>query len=171
MIRSHCVRNIYATILTITLGNIFVSFQSQNDGFGLSFGNTGDDVVHEQFRKVKTYKGGFGAIGNILPSFGLHSSSASSSSSFGTKQSSSFSAASGNSINTNSNRRPCTNKPKAILNASTKCSIVTNSCIVQCLDNYQFPSGDSKMKMLCDDGEWTLENIEWSDKLACERKR
>lgn len=64
----------------------------------------------------------------------------------------------------------CTNKPKAILNASTKCSLVTKSCIVQCLNNYQLPNGESKAKIYCNAGEWALENLEWTDKLACERE-
>lgn len=64
----------------------------------------------------------------------------------------------------------CTHKPKGILNASTKCSLVTKSCIVQCMNNYQLPNGETKAKLYCNAGQWALENLDWTDKLACERK-
>lgn len=67
-------------------------------------------------------------------------------------------------------QKMCTNKPKTILNASTKCSLVTKSCNVQCLNNYALPDGQTKAKIFCNDGEWTLENLPWTDKLACERE-
>lgn len=64
----------------------------------------------------------------------------------------------------------CTNKPKSILNASTKCSLVTKTCTVQCLNNFQLPNGEAKAKIYCNNGEWALENLDWTDKLACERE-
>lgn len=68
-------------------------------------------------------------------------------------------------------KKVCTTKPKTILNASMKCSIVSNSCNVQCLNNYQLPNGETKTKMICKDGVWSLENLELTEKVACERKK
>lgn len=68
-------------------------------------------------------------------------------------------------------RKTCTQKPKSIINASVKCTIITNTCKAKCIEGYQFPNGETYMKVICDAGEWTLENLEWSDTLACERKR
>lgn len=101
------------------------------------------------------------------------SSSRSSSSSYGGSFSSSQSSSSSSS---NSGGgyvkvgRPCTSKPKEIANTIAQCSLVTNNCMYQCLDGHHFPTGDTKIKMICNDGEWVLENIEWNDKIACERK-
>lgn len=67
------------------------------------------------------------------------------------------------------NQKSCTNKPKPILNAVTQCSIVTNSCVAKCIANYQFPNGETKVKIGCETGEWVLEKLDWTDKLACER--
>lgn len=64
----------------------------------------------------------------------------------------------------------CTQKPKAIPNAKTQCSLTTKTCTVQCFSDYQLPNGETKAKMYCNNGDWALENLEWSDKLACERK-
>lgn len=64
----------------------------------------------------------------------------------------------------------CPTEPKSILNAYTKCSISTNNCIVECLKDYQFPNGQAKAKLICSSGQWVLENLDWTEKLACERK-
>lgn len=64
----------------------------------------------------------------------------------------------------------CFTEPKSILNALTKCSMTTNNCIVECINNYQFPNGQTKAKLLCSAGQWILENLDWTEKLACERK-
>lgn len=63
----------------------------------------------------------------------------------------------------------CTTKPQSILNASTRCTVGANSCTVQCMNGYQFPNGQTKARMTCTNEEWILENLEWSNKLACER--
>lgn len=67
-------------------------------------------------------------------------------------------------------RKTCTKKPKAITNASVKCTLLTNTCKAKCIENYQFPSGETMLKVICDAGEWALEKLEWSKNLACERK-
>lgn len=67
--------------------------------------------------------------------------------------------------------KACSTKPKSLLNASTRCTQGTNNCMVQCLDNYQLPNGETKARMICKNGEWVLENLDWTDKLACERKK
>lgn len=66
--------------------------------------------------------------------------------------------------------RPCTSKPREIANTIAQCSLVTNVCVYQCLDEHHFPTGDTKMKIICNDGEWVFEDTEWNDKIACERK-
>lgn len=63
----------------------------------------------------------------------------------------------------------CRTKPQSILNASTRCTVGTGTCMVQCMNGYQFPNGETKAKMICTNDEWILENLEWSTKLACER--
>lgn len=68
---------------------------------------------------------------------------------------------------TNSNA--CRTKPQSILNASTRCTVGAGTCMVQCMNGYQFPNGETKAKMICTNDEWILENLEWSTKLACER--
>lgn len=67
------------------------------------------------------------------------------------------------------NSNACTTKPQSILNASTRCTVGANTCMVQCMNGYQFPNGETKARMICTNEEWTLENLEWSNKLACER--
>lgn len=146
---------------------------SQNDGYG--HGSFGNNDVEEPFIKRTAYTTSSRPYMNQVPAYSLQGSSASASSSSGSYSGpgfgSSYSPANSNSFSSNAVGKPCTEKPKSILNALTKCSIVSNSCMVQCLDGYQFPNGDLKKKMLCEDGEWTLEKTEWSDKLACERKK
>lgn len=66
--------------------------------------------------------------------------------------------------------KACTKKPKAIINASVKCTLLTNTCKAKCQPNYQFPNGETMLNIICDAGEWTLEKLEWSNNLACERK-
>lgn len=71
---------------------------------------------------------------------------------------------------TQPDEKMCTNKPKTILNAKTHCSLVTKTCDVKCKNNYQLPNGETKGKIYCNAGEWTLEKLDWTDNLACERK-
>lgn len=82
----------------------------------------------------------------------------------------SHASASSYSKSVNYNGRVCTSEPKAIANAETRCQSA-QTCVAQCLNGYQFPTGDKKMRIVCEAGEWALERSEWSDKLACERKR
>lgn len=115
---------------------------------------------------------GSGSYGAQQPANNFYSSSSSSSESgyvgsFGSSQSSSSSSSGGGYVEVG---RPCTSKPRDIANSIAQCSLVTNACVYQCLDGYHFLTGDTKMKMVCNDGEWVLENNEWNDKIACERK-
>ncbi|XP_031619378.1 hemocytin isoform X2 [Contarinia nasturtii] len=64
--------------------------------------------------------------------------------------------------------RTCQDIPRTILNASKRCSIVSKTCTIECLNNYQLPNGETKAKQYCADGTWLLENLDWTDKLACE---
>lgn len=136
--------------------------------------------MKEIFTKKKTFNVGSDSYGaqqpanNFYSSGGSDSSSLSSSSSssssygsFSSSQSSSSSNSGGGYVNVG---RPCTSRPREIANTITQCSLVTNACVYQCLDGHQFPTGDIKMKMICNDGDWVFENIEWNDKIACERK-
>lgn len=69
------------------------------------------------------------------------------------------------------NVRPvCTKKPKTIMNASVRCTLMTNTCKAVCKEGYQFPTGETLLNVICDAGEWSLEKYEWSDKLSCERE-
>lgn len=109
--------------------------------------------VQDEFHRTQTYKTSSGLY-DKMKSMIYSSSSASSSSS----------SLSSGSVEV------CTHKPKSILNASIKCSLVSKTCVAHCFDDYQFPNGERKLKINCEAGEWSLERLEWSDKLACERK-
>lgn len=69
------------------------------------------------------------------------------------------------------NPSACTSKPKSILNAELRGNSGGNIFMVNCMKNYQFPNGETKAKMICTNNEWALENQEWNDQLACERKQ
>lgn len=150
--------------------------------------STDGNEIHEIFYKKNAYKTG---TGFKFPSFSSSSSSSSSGSSSGSNygnnpslsssysQSSSYSSGLGGSINQpavqlapyGQQAQPiCSTKPKSILNASTKCNLGTNTCMVQCLNSYRLPNGETMAKMICNNGEWVLEKLDWTEKLACERK-
>lgn len=67
-------------------------------------------------------------------------------------------------------RSVCTKKPKTIMNAAVRCTLITNTCKAVCKEGYQFPTGETLLNVICDAGEWSLEKYEWSDKLSCERE-
>lgn len=67
-------------------------------------------------------------------------------------------------------RLVCTKKPKTIMNASIRCTLMSNTCKAVCKEGYQFPTGETLLNVICDAGEWSLEKYEWSDKLSCERE-
>lgn len=67
-------------------------------------------------------------------------------------------------------RSVCTKKPKTIMNASVRCTLMSNTCKAVCKEGYQFPTGETLLNVLCEGGEWSLEKYEWSDKLSCERE-
>lgn len=67
-------------------------------------------------------------------------------------------------------RRVCVKKPKNIMNAAVKCTLIGNKCTAKCSDGYQFPTGETSLRVLCSEGEWSLEKYEWNDDLSCERK-
>lgn len=137
--------------------------------------------VHEVFYKKNAYKTGTGFKEYNSPSYSGSSSSSSSSSASGygsyPSQSSPYSKVS--SYNSGQpvhlapygqeTRQTCSPKPKTILNASTRCTQGTSTCMVQCLENYQLPNGETMARMICNNGEWVLEKLDWTDKLACER--
>lgn len=138
----------------------------------------GDGVkrLEKLFTKKRAYNVGTRSGGAQQPPNNFYysgsSSSSSSSSGYGDSSSSSQSTSSGSSsgdgyVNLG---RPCTTKFRKISNAIAQCSIVLNTCAYQCLDGYQFPNGDIRIKMFCSDGEWVFENSKWNDEIACERK-
>lgn len=128
--------------------------------------------MKEIFTKKNTYNVGSGSYDDSS----LSSSSSSSNSSpnydgsFSSSQSSSSSSSLGGGYVNVKVGRPCTSKPREMANTIAQCSLVTNVCVYQCLDGHHFPTGVTKMKMICNDGEWVLESNEWNDKIACERK-
>lgn len=67
-------------------------------------------------------------------------------------------------------RPACTKKPKIIMNASIRCTLMTNTCKAVCKEGYQFPTGETLLNVICEAGEWSLEKYEWSDQLSCERE-
>ncbi|XP_055298923.1 mucin-6-like isoform X2 [Sitodiplosis mosellana] len=67
--------------------------------------------------------------------------------------------------------KSCTKPKPFVKNAFKKCSTTTNSCTVQCFNNHQFANGKTSVKLLCNNGEWALENFQKTDKLACELKK
>lgn len=161
----------------------------------------GEEVHEPLFIKKHAYKTGTEFFPSLTKRFGSTSgSSAGSSSSSGAGQSGSYSSSSSWSSSSSYNggqsgyqqqpqlaqyagyqptaiplasfaEKVCTTKPKSIPNASTQCSLVSKTCNVQCLKDYQLPNGETKAKMYCNNGDWALENMEWTDKLACERKQ
>lgn len=76
----------------------------------------------------------------------------------------------GSPLNNNGNQK-CTKSKPIVKKAFTRCSTATNSCTIQCANNHQFSNGKTSAKLLCDGGEWILENFGKNDKLACEPKR
>lgn len=64
----------------------------------------------------------------------------------------------------------CTKKPKKIMNAAVRCTLLTNTCKAVCTEGYQFPTGETLLHVICEAGEWSLEKYEWSDQLSCERE-
>ncbi|KAG4071830.1 hypothetical protein HA402_005991 [Bradysia odoriphaga] len=51
--------------------------------------------------------------------------------------------------------KPCTQRPKQPMNANLKCTLKTNSCKATCLQDYEFPNGDTSMHITCEDGVWS----------------
>lgn len=70
--------------------------------------------------------------------------------------------------NQNQPSKACTKPKPFVKNAFKKCSTTTNTCTVQCFNNHQFANGKTSVKLLCNNGEWALENFQKTDKLACE---
>lgn len=69
-----------------------------------------------------------------------------------------------------SSRKVCTKKPLSVLNAKVKCTLIDNKCVAKCMSGYQFPTGETSMDVICEEGEWTLRRSEWNENLSCERE-
>lgn len=131
-----------------------------------------DYGVPEQIRQVKSYLTGSWSKFMPMPQVSMSQSSASATAasySDGSSGSGSQASASSYSNAMNYNAPTCVREPKSIANAETRCQSPA-LCVAQCLNGYQFPNGNKRMRIVCEAGEWVMEHIEWSDKLACERK-
>lgn len=69
-----------------------------------------------------------------------------------------------------SSRKVCTKKPLSVMNAKVKCTLIDNKCVAKCINGYQFPTGETSMDVICEEGEWTLRRSEWNENLSCERE-
>lgn len=52
-------------------------------------------------------------------------------------------------------RGGCNSKPPTPMNAGMQCSQYSG-CRVDCIPNYQFPNGDTQLKLHCDYGQWKI---------------
>lgn len=77
---------------------------------------------------------------------------------------------SGETSGSNQGSKTCTKRPKQPVNASMRCTLLSNSCQATCLRDYLFPNGETSLYISCVDGEWTIKNSEWDEIPSCERK-
>lgn len=55
------------------------------------------------------------------------------------------------------------------MNAGLRCSKYSG-CRIDCIPNYKFPNDVTQLFVVCQEGKWIAEGVDWEHVPACERK-
>jgi hypothetical protein len=61
----------------------------------------------------------------------------------------------------------CSGKPKQVGNSRLSCS--PTACQTTCLEGYKFPTGETVMSHICNNGQWIVKHLELNEVPECER--
>ncbi|XP_071447163.1 hemocytin-like [Hetaerina americana] len=61
----------------------------------------------------------------------------------------------------------CASKPEPPMNAVLRCSMFSG-CHATCQKQHQFPNGETQLYIICKDGKWEIEGMEWDVIPSCE---